>query len=332
MAVTGTGTQADPFIVTNYTDFISLSAHTPVDNGWTYIQFFDDEHPNQTIDCNTYGSEFKWHTFTAYGSNYTAKGIDINLNGCTIKNLLIADGEAMFNGHWDGANSRKHQLNIHDGTIKNVFLGSATSCFVSGSYVEFHDVSISMNFEGATVIPFNNNESKDTSFDNCAMYLVGSTLSNSIMKKITLTDTDIELYVKNQNSKNMFPDCSFTDCRIQGKLKGNVYYYSDSSAVHHAALGAITTYYNDNPKTNWVNCVVDLDLTESTTQRGDGTYHIIYAYSGGINTNVMCKTHYPTGWAVPNKWNYMDHEGTQSIRSGEWLNSKGFTVVEVVGS
>lgn len=326
MAVTGTGTQADPFVVHSYDEFISLSAHSPVDNGWTYIKFFDT--PNQVLNCNTYGSEFRWDTFSAYGGNYTAKGIDIDLNGCTIKNLLIADGHAMFNGHWDGLNSRKHQLRIHDGLIRNVFLGSATSKFVDGTYVEFHDVSISINFSGTTTTPFHKSENAATiSFDNCAMYLVGSTLTTGIMGGITLTDTDIELHITNQNKINMFPSCSFTDCRLQGKVSGDTPYYSDSSIVHHTVLGAITGYYDGTPITNWVNCVADLDLTESTAQRSDGKYHIIYAYSGGINTNVMCKSHFPSNWSVPTNWNYMTHE---QIRNGEYLNSKGFTVVEVV--
>ena len=147
------------------------------------------------------------------------------------------------------------------------------------------------------------------------------------MRGITATDTDIELHVSNQNGQNMFPDCSFKDCRVQGKLKGNVSYYSDSSAIHHTALGAITTFYSDNPLTNWINCVVDLDLTESTAAR-EGTYHIIYAYSGGINTNVMCNSRYPAGKTSPSNWNYMTSE---QIRNGSYLNDQGFTVVELVG-
>lgn len=324
MAVTGIGTEENPFIVHNYGEFISLSNTL---SSTAYIQFFDNEHPNQVINCNTYGSEFKWHNFQPAWPSGNGK-IYINLNGCTIKNFMIADGEAMFSGIYNGVQQYKMSVVVSNGAIRNVFMGSATSKFC-GDYVEFHDVSMSINVAGTTTIPFG--DDSDIIMDNCALYLLASTLYTSLMKRIVATDTDIELYVSNQNGKNMFPDCSFTGCRIQGKLKGRVYYYSDSSAIHHAALGAITTFYSDSPKTNWVNCVVDLDLTESTTQRGDGTYHIIYAYSGGLNTNVMCKSHYPTGWPVPNKWNYMNHEGLESIRNGSWLNSKGFTVAEVVG-
>lgn len=239
---------------------------------------------------------------------------------------MVADGATMFEGIFYSA-ARK--IIISNGSILNVFMGSATSK-ICGDYVEFHNVSISTNVAGTTTIPFGNNSdnNSDIIMDNCALYLQASTLYEPLMKKIAATNTDIELHVLNQNTINMFPSCSFTDCRVQGKVSGNTPYYSDSSVVHHTVLGAITTYYTDNPKTNWVNCVVDLDLTGSTTQRQDGKYHIIYAYSGGLNTNVMCKSHCPTGWSVPNKWNYMTHE---QIRNGEYLNSKGFTVVEVIG-
>ena len=60
MAVTGTGTQADPYIVHSYSEFISLS-NTMGSTG--YIQFFENENPNQVIDCNAYGADFKWHSF-----------------------------------------------------------------------------------------------------------------------------------------------------------------------------------------------------------------------------------------------------------------------------
>lgn len=322
MAVTGTGTQADPFIVHSYSEFISLSGHSPVADSSVYIKWFDS--PNQVLDCNAYGSEFKWGTFTDNAGISGTVTFHIDLNGCTIKNFLIADGVTMFEGHYYSINGNLGKIIISNGSIRNVFLGSATSKFC-GDYVKFQDVSISFNFAGATATPFKGNG--NVTFDNCAMYLVGSTLTTGIMGGITLTDTDIELHITNQNKINMFPSCSFTDCRVQGKVSGDTPYYSDSSIVHHTVLGAITGYYDGTPITNWVNCVVDLDLTESTAQRSDGKYYIIYAYSGGINTNVMCKSHLPSNWSVPTNWNYMTHE---QIRNGEYLNSKGFTVVEVV--
>ena len=330
MAVTGTGTQADPFIVHSYSEFISLSAHSPVDNGWTYIKWFDT--PNQVLDCNEYGSEFKWDTFSAYGGNYTAKGIDIDLNGCTIKNLIIADGKAMFNGHFDSANSRKHQLRVHDGSIRNVFLGSATSRFVDGAYVEFSNVSISVNMMGSTVPMFNNDQEINNSLlmDNCALYLVASTLSTFIFNQIVMTDTDIELHITDQNNKPIFEgtfsdstrQSKITDCRIQGKIGGKGFKNNYTNA--RVVLGALNSgdMYANNAAI-FTNCVIDVDLTDSEMN------HILYTTDGGvsINTNVICISHVPNGYVAPSAPNYLSHS---DMRSYSALTNAGFTVVEVV--
>lgn len=321
MAVTGSGTEQDPWIVHNYDEFISLSGRGPVADSSVYIKWFDL--PNQVLDCNTYGSEFKWGAFTDNAGLTGNVTFYIDLNGCTIKNFLIADGVTMFAGHYYSLNGNLGKIIISNGFIRNVFMGSATSK-ICGNYVEFHDVSISINASGSTVVPFDGADSH-LIMDNCALYLVASTLSTSLIAGAQITDTDIELHVQNQNAVILFPGCSFTDCRVQGKISGSTSAFTDKNTV----LGAITTFYTSNQTTNWVNCVVDLDLTDSQRYDSRGSYHVIYAYSGGINTNVICKSHFPTGMTAPSVWNYMTHE---EIRDGAHLNDAGFTVVEIVGS
>lgn len=323
MAVTGSGTQADPFIVHNYTDFMSLSNHVAVEDSSVYIQFFDDEHPNQTIDCNTYGSEFKWGQFVGKADVTTY----INLNGCTIKNFLIDSDCTMFYAvGFNDTMPRWHaaKIEVSNGSIRNVFMASASSKLIYGE-VTLRDISISMNVAGTTEIPISGVSGRSCYMDNCALYLVCSTLSTGIMKSATVSDTDIELHIGNQNSKNMFPLCSFTDCRIQGKVSGNVRYIEGDYEC--CVLGVLSSNYGDSNLTQWVNCVIDLDISDMVTSKGN--IPIIYSYSTGINTNVICKSHYPTGKTAPPNWNYMDHE---HIRNGTYLNDQGFTVVEVVGS
>ena len=331
MAVTGSGTQADPWIVHSYDEFMSTKT-LPAGDGNFYVKFFDT--PNQTIDCNTYGSEFKWHQ---YETNFSGTWY-IDLNGCTIKNFLIADGETMFPGYyaqWIG----NRCFYISNGSFRNVFLGSATSKFCV-NYVHFQDVSISFNFAGTTVTPFDGDG--DVTFDNCAMYLVGSTLQAPVIKRSTLTDTDIEIYIANQN--NIVPFCggsysnysTLQDCRIQGKIGGNA--HNAPNAACGTVLGVPSSPNNDESMVcKYINCVVDLDLTDSYfSARGYGSAYKIIAASGStdMNTNVICNSHYPSsgeeqGLNYPTDWNYMSHE---NIRNGTYLNSKGFTVVEVVGS
>lgn len=332
MAVTGTGTQADPFIVHSYSEFISLSGHAPVESNACYIQFFENENPNQTIDCNDYGSEFKWGSFsgaTGYGgTNYTY----INLNGCTIKNFLINDGATMFSATGDAG-----QLVISNGSLRNIFMGSATSK-ICGNYVEFNNVSISANVAGSTVIPFDGNG--DLIIDNCAIYLQASTLSTSLFKKAAITDTDLELHINNQNTNMIFGGstcqeyCTLTDCRIQGKIGGNApaginigdySVFGVTSGVNSQANGKVCKL---------INCVVDVDLTDSRGNPAGTTNYYIYRerVTGELNTNIFCNSHYPDGkgtdgYRYPSDWNYISHS---LMRNGAYLNAQGFTVVEVV--
>lgn len=336
MAVTGSGTQADPFIVHSYDEFMSTNSMLSGVGNDIYIQFFEDNMPNQTINCNSYGSEFKWHQYSSVGGLFI--NVHINLNGCTIKNFLIADGESMFPG--ESTQYRQSiAFYISNGSFRNVFLGSATSKFCT-DYVHFQDVSISFNFAGTTVTPFEGNG--NVTFDNCAMYLVGSTLQAPIITRATLTDTDIELHISNLNGNIPFSGndwqnySTLQDCRIQGKLGGNV--HNSNFASCGTVLGIPTENTNaDHQLCQYINCVVDLDLTDTTfTERGYGSAYKIIAASGStyLNTNVICNSHYPSsgeasGLVYPTDWNYMSHE---NIRNGTYLNNAGFTVVEVVGS
>lgn len=352
MAVTGSGTQADPYIVTNYTDFISLSNHEYPSDRHMYIQFFDNEHPNQTIDCNTYGSEFKWDTFlagTPSGSTDTLQFyVDINLNGCTIKNFLIKEGVPMFRAKRRGdiygwANAH---IIIHDGSLRNVFMGSTTSKIAvaenDGASVEFDNVSFSINSTGSTEVIFDGGNGYNMIFDNCALYLVCTTLNAPIGAMCVFTDTDIELHINNQNGIIPFRGygsygtySSLTDCRIQGKIGGTTFPHAENG--RYSVLGCATPFNSSdtNGVCKLVNCVVDLDLTDSYITEGGTVNYYIYKASGttDLNTNVLCKSHYPSDgefrYVYPSDWNYMTHE---QIRNGSYLNEHGFTVVEVVGS
>jgi hypothetical protein len=326
MAVTGSGTQADPFVVHSYDEFISLSGHEPISGtGAVYIKWFDT--PRQVLDCNSYGTEFKWGAFTDNASIAGTCTYYIDLNGATIKNFLIADGETMFQGHYYSVNGNKGTIVISNGYIRNVFMGSSTSKILA-EYVETNGVSISANVAGTTVIPIGttNQNAPNLKMDNSALYLVASTLNNHLMRQVDGTDTDIEIHVPNQNDINMFPYCSFKDCRMQGKVSGEVIQIDGALCP----LGAIDSY-NLSDLTNWVNCVIDVDFTDSYKNGAPSgsQYDVIHYYAAGLNTNVICKSHLPTdkGYVFPSNWNYLTHE---EMRNGATLNAAGFTVVEVV--
>lgn len=330
MAVTGSGTQADPFIVTNYTDFISLSnTRASASSNDTYIQFFDSEHPNQVIDCNDYGSEFKWDTFTVGdGGGYIPHVVHINLNGATIKNFLIKEDVPMFATQWITMTGAASKLIVSNGFIRNVFMGSSNSkLFANEGYIEFNDVSFSINNSGSVVALFNSTNDRHVKFDNCALYLVQAKIETGIMNGCDFTDTDIELHVTDQNGISMFPNCSFTDCRFQGKLGGSPIRTGNYPSYYFAVLG-INTGGSLTGDTVLTNCVVDVDISEQNPNWQNSTVYLYAALNTAtLNTNVFCNSHCPEGYNHPTVWNYMSHE---NIRNGTYLNNAGFTVVEVV--
>lgn len=326
MAITGSGTQADPFIVHNYTEFISLSDHASADSGKIYIQFFDV--PQQTINCNSYGSEFKWGRFVARQD----VEVIIDLNGATIKNLIVDSDIAMFYAvggndsypHWHPA-----KITVKNGAIRNVFMGSGTSRVAQGE-VTFFNVSLSVNSTGNTVEPFIGISGHNMYFDNCSLYLVQATIASSIIRYAIVTDTDFKLYINNINDRVMFTNDQFTGCRFQGKIKGRLRRDGGYQQYYFVLFG-----YNLNGSSSedivMTNCVVDIDLSEATGSWQGATIYIYRCDNGAsLNTNVFCNSHPIPYYSYPSSWNYMDHEGVESIRNGSYLNEEGFVCAIVV--
>lgn len=334
MAVTGIGTQQDPWIVTNYEDFISLSnTRASVSSNDSYIQFFDNEHPNQVIDCNSYGSEFKWDTFTAAlgdGGTYTPHVVHINLNGCTIKNFLIKEGVPMFTTQWNSMVGSCSKLIVSNGYIRNVFMGSSGSrLFNNIGYMEFHDISFSVNNNGSVVTLFDSTNDRRIQFDNCALYLAQAKAATSIMAGCDFTDSDFDLNIGDQNQQSMFPNCSFTDCRFQGKLGGSPIRAGNYPSFFFTVFG-FNTNGAQTGDTVLTNCVVDIDISDQTPD-WSGAQVLFYVPSNGatLNTNIFCNSHCPEGYNHPSDWNYISHT---LMRNGAYLNNAGFTVVQVLGS
>lgn len=334
MAVTGTGTEQDPFVVHSYDEFMTLNNHAPIGSTRAvYIKWFDT--PGQILNCNDYGSEFKWGSFAAI-SGYGGYTIYVDLNGATIKNLIVADGATMFVGtSWGG---EAMNVCVQNGSIRNVFMGSSTSK-ICGTNVIFKDVSMSANVAGSTVIPFHSDWSGLLTIDNCAIYLVASTLTAPLFCQGRITDTDFELHISDQNSQPIFigdnnatePWTTLKDCRIQGKISGK----GMPTGVN--ADTCVLDYCGLNSKSLWfTNCVIDLDLTDSRIVNygyGGSRYDVFLNYNGAnFNTNVICKSHRPNDpdheayYGYQSDLNFMTHE---QIRDGDHLNDQGFIVVEV---
>jgi hypothetical protein len=119
MAITGTGIAGDPFIVHSYEEFMTLSNSDHNGSATIYVKWFDN--PNQVLDCNTYGSEFKWGSFENGTSGDNARyTIDVDLNGATIKNFMVASDIPMFKTYSRGGSTGSLGIiNIRNGTYLN---------------------------------------------------------------------------------------------------------------------------------------------------------------------------------------------------------------------
>ena len=203
MAITGTGTQADPWIVHNY-DEIKDVLQNKLDSG-TYAKLAND------IDCNEYGDTWEWETITLR-ANWV---FEFDLGGHTIKNIMIKSGNSLFYG--------KSTVNvIRNGKILNVFNNDGESV-IAGNGLTLKDISMSVNGTGLTSYAFN-----QISMNNCAVYFKSNKLNQEVFLRANITspfkNTDFYLDISNVNSKKIFGGSNnyltIDNCRISGKLCG----------------------------------------------------------------------------------------------------------------
>ena len=203
MAITGTGTKADPWIVHNY-DEIKDVLQNKLDSD-TYAKLAND------IDFKDYGDAWEWETITLR-ANWV---FEFDLGGHTIKNIMIKSGNSLFYG--------KSTVNvIRNGKILNVF-NNAGASVIDGNGLTLKDISISVNGTGLTDCAFN-----QISMDNCAVYFKSNKLNNEVFLRANITspfkNTDFYLDISNVNSKKIFGGSNnyltIDNCRISGKLRG----------------------------------------------------------------------------------------------------------------
>ena len=203
MAITGTGTKADPWIVHNY-DEIKDVLQNKLDSD-TYAKLAND------IDCNEYGDTWEWETITLR-ANWV---FEFDLGGHTIKNIMIKSGNSLFYG--------KSTVNvIRNGKILNVFNNDGESV-IAGNGLTLKDISMSVNGTGLTSYAFN-----QISMNNCAVYFKSNKLNQEVFLRANITspfkNTDFYLDISNVNSKKIFGGSNnyltIDNCRISGKLRG----------------------------------------------------------------------------------------------------------------
>ena len=291
MAITGTGTQVDPFLVHDYDEI--KSAYGTAANDTVYIRLEND------INCNDYGDTWEWETIT---SNYNYN--IFNLNGHTIKNIMIKSGNALFE-------SKTNSSIIHNGKILNVFNNSGLSV-INGKGVTLKDISMSVNGTGLTSYGFNN-----VFFENCAVYYKSSKLQSYIIYSgsvfggvdgVGAKNCDFYFDVNNMNGKNLINSLNginYDNCRFRGSVSGasNSYYLLDSGKCINSVVEI------DTRNMAWGSMGSSFMRPCKLTSTGIINTEISPNLDGGTSGLTACTT--------------------AQMRDADYLNSIGFTVVKV---
>lgn len=298
MAITGQGTQSDPWIVHSYDEI--KSCIEGLDNDQLhYLKLGND------INCNDYGEDFEWLTISV---NWNNRRFDFDLDGHTIENVKVGTNQTMF--IYSGQASK-----IHDGKLLNIFLDQSygiTDAY-SGVYAEFDFENISMSVNGMGIKSMNY-ALRYIRFKNCAIYYETNVLNSDAeiiytnsFDHANVVNTDIIIKCDNQNQKYFFgTDVKFEACRIRGYTKGNAPFNGN--------------YNNERCtfKNSFTSCVFEFDNHEYTTYAP--TFILNFNANSGcvINKDIIAK--------AGSSWNFVTAE---QIRNGSALRSAGFPVVNV---
>lgn len=264
MAITGTGTKDDPYIVHDYDELKEKYTEYNGSSMEWYIKLVND------IDCNVLGDDWEWTAMIrGYGNKY------IDLAGHTIKNIMIRSGSSLFSDN-------DISTYISNGKILNVFNNGAAN-ILDG--VNLRNISISMNATNTTDFVI-----RQSILNNCAVYIKSSKLNNSCIKfaaQSTNRNNDYYFDIADANSQYLLDYFGFDDvvqdsCRIRGIIKGNI------------GSGFIYGYPGLN------NCVVEVDNSgamwssgtpQSPIANGTGIFNVeIGNYPSSISNMMLCTT------------------------------------------
>lgn len=200
MAVTGSGTEQDPWIVHDISEIQSCISQTD-----KYLKLAND------INCNDYGTSFVWSTLSS--------NADFDLDGHTIENIEIGSSARFSSGN-SGL--------IHNGKILNVYL-NGSDCFSSNS--RFEEISFSIDASAQDIV-FNSNTAvfygASTRIDKCAIYAKntkkalihdGSGYNIEVSETDILIDSDVDTTgTRGDGNWDTYIGAKLSKCRIRGHM------------------------------------------------------------------------------------------------------------------
>lgn len=307
MAITGTGTQGDPYIVHDYTELKTACKTYAAEGSTIYVKLGND------IDCNAYGESFEWETVTI-GRDYNHVGV-LDFDGHTVENIMIKTNNSLFKGYVGTILKNGNILNVFNNSGVHVFDADATG---NGVYWTIQNISLSTNLSSMTGVAFSH-----TKFENSAVYFETPKLLNRIWEgygyQSGFKNCDVEFKITERNGNiilfydSSYNDSTFDNCRVVGELGG-------------LGGGLNNDVFFRQGSKGFVNCVVDI------TAYGEAGY----SFFNTGNTGVINKDHFGIGTSQEGSdHNYANAFGLTAVTSAEILNgdalrTAGFVVVNTV--
>ena len=303
MAITGTGTQGDPYIVHNYSELREL--YTFSGDEMKYAKLGND------INCNDYGEDFEWESVRLGDGSSSGMTMTLDLDGHTISNTFIALNQTMFQLETYGGRGSK----IINGKLANIFnKPNSTKAFITGGGMDC--------------------EVQDLSISACC-----SAGSHGVLE--SLTPKNVSAYIYNYgNITNLFLKANSTACVVKNcyinidggnnvtspiiDINNSATYGVQDCKITGTVKGSLCSKFVANTKMN--QCVVHIDASEAT----------FTAMSGGIKTicssgsNGVCNvTDLPTDGSPSTYASGLAECTRQEMYNASALRAKGFNVISV---
>lgn len=227
MAMTGSGTKDEPYLVDTVLSFIAALLQDGA-----YIKVTKD------LNCNSELQEWKTIVPTA---------IDVDMNGYKLLAPYIQTDQYLFNP------AESTNFTIHDGYILGVYDNCAKGI---GRYITFKGMAMTFYPNSCTDVPF-----EHCSFINCNTYVKNNNSQNKVWFEgySIMFNSNFILYgkpPKTSNSDNgifkgqAYKNLTLDNCRLQGELYGK----NDGNGWHNL-LG-----YNSGMQ----NSVVDITVKDKS--------------------------------------------------------------------
>lgn len=296
MAITGTGTEQDPFIVHDYSEIYTALHNTYESDVVIYVKLAND------INCNGYGADWEWETVTTPTGNQPRI---FDLDGHTIKNLTIKTGNTMFTGYSSSA-----IITIKNGKLLNIFGGSIISVLY-----EINLDNVSVSFE----VTVTNCCIKTKQIKNSAIYGISLNCAQKHFFVLdsgsdTIKNLDLYLEMYGANASYIFSSGASNNTIDSVRVSGKMVSPPDSYSTRG-------TYWSPRRATN---SVFNVDMTGMNISPSSAVQALL---ANGDNTTVV-------NWDLITDTTHMSLSGylkatAEQMTVGSELRSLGFLVVNV---